>query len=1571
MSDESDKEEAVLVSDEDEEQVARRNVFLDEMVQRALDELTEGKTETRVASLIMILAGGEVHHREALPRIKLKLGDSKAARAVERCFWWPPEEREADERRRAMTDAAMPPPPPPAVTSVVATTSEASTGLVSTAGGKETSTEVTASTSSEAPVVPTPPAPATSSSSATVSGAATGESALVSTGEDVPEAEPHVAASSAEATVAGGEVESGGAVASRTSAASAGREPEVPAASESDARTEEYALSPMDVDAVELHPMTDVVMPVSPEPVKTVTVKAPSEPLPPGMRFVKKTPKVIDVRTDAGRGDRKSGAGGATVESGGTGGTKKVDKRRHSRMAPCRESRRDSSPDRKSSSSRHSAHHSSSDRSAGGKRKEKSRSRPSSSRRGSRSAESASKRRRKSVSPKSAKKKTGGSGGGRRSTPSKAGASSAKPKRTPSPRAGAGTAAPEVSGESASKRKSKSAKARRRRPSGRETVPSGSESVLAHAVGGAISAAKAFTSAIVTCAALSLATTLSTVVTSSTADSGGGRLVSKAGSRKAARTRTTDAVPATPGISSVGPSWPAAASAMVSSAVGGMVRATGSAFGTHAITPGAASVCASVATPKDPTRPYRRHMDFPRGAITRDMLRHALDTDRNGGYVDYVSPQDCHDPLERKVLPSEVILSRQMPFRVQYLPTGTADTEDMWHYAWRDNYTHWELSRADFRALSRMDGACHQMELFLDGKQTTVTVHPACGHLSAYEDFHVFCRTCQICCEGKLCCTGARSLCPKGRALWTTDRRYCAGVTESRSLTLEYIRDRGRRLRVLWLGDRKELEFSVVRRLAYAVGYGASGVEPELRRMLALCKDVGPMEDIVHELRELALEERTQDIQPIKSVLVVPLYACGRKGYMRQMERLVGKLPSLTTMLKDYTPEAAAEAKLLAATLGRPATPAPSPAVFPTPTPVPLAPATHDASELSLGSVLPVLDVSAVEAAIACADAGEAVRSRSAPIYGRPGDDAADAASRAVLVPADHLPGLLASGDLTTPRSGTGRPSRVASAPPYPLGLSSGLSSPEALSATRASRHSRGDASDTGASDWEMTSHGSSHASTLRSQPPISTIPSLDEQITIGIPTGPEGPYLQAVNDHRLCWWADDAVPRRVLGVFKQRPEAVVEEPNVLPLHNSVHRAVDASERARRSHFDQRRDAIPSSVAWETPASQSRMYGARSHRIAARPPPLHPIHLHGTPNTIMPQSIMPVTYEALLFQEEMSRVTVHDTSVQCHAVDNARAALDEAIGELGAPDVLLRLQDRMDDLARTSERCVTNSVESMLAAAYHRRYAVLYGGDPVTIKRLMQNSLVSTTNVNGVQELVRDTGAPVIKTEPEEVVIIEPDGRASVIRAFPSAASSPVIEPIGSRGRVSRGDRAGTSGSARASASAPVGKLDAYVAAGLAPLAGMAALPTVTRVTSASASTGGATTSMAAAGTGDSTATVSTAPGSGDAREAVPAPDVRPGGASGDGGAPPVLPVPPGSRPRDDDTLAEGDSCEFFLTQSSPTLCNKVSAICDRVLRTPSDLVDIEFQNCVLTDNVSFVVCNGSSNDLLSEEPVP
>ena len=71
-------------------------------------------------------------------------------------------------------------------------------------------------------------------------------------------------------------------------------------------------------------------------------------------------------------------------------------------------------------------------------------------------------------------------------------------------------------------------------------------------------------------------------------------------------------------------------------------------------------------------------------------------------------------------------------------------------------------------------------------------------------------------------------------------------------------------------------------------------------------------------------------------------------------------------------------------------------------------------------------------------------------------------------------------------------------------------------------------------------------------------------------------------------------------------------------------------------------------------------------------------------------------------------------------------------------------------------------------------------------------------------------------------------------------------------------------------------------------------------------------TSMAAAGTTDPTATVSAAPRMGDVREVAPAPDFRPGAMGDDGGAPPVLPVTPGSRPRDDDAPAEGDSCEFF-----------------------------------------------------------
>ena len=80
-----------------------------------------------------------------------------------------------------------------------------------------------------------------------------------------------------------------------------------------------------------------------------------------------------------------------------------------------------------------------------------------------------------------------------------------------------------------------------------------------------------------------------------------------------------------------------------------------------------------------------------------------------------------------------------------------------------------------------------------------------------------------------------------------------------------------------------------------------------------------------------------------------------------------------------------------------------------------------------------------------------------------------------------------------------------------------------------------------------------------------------------------------------------------------------------------------------------------------------------------------------------------------------------------------------------------------------------------------------------------------------------------------------------------------------------------------------------------------------------------------------------------------------------------MLPGPEDRESSDDD---DDDTCEFFLTSSPPMNPVAVTELCEHVLRTPSDLVDVDFQNCVLADTVSFVVCNGSSSGQLSEEPI-
>ena len=85
--------------------------LIDQLIQRAADELYEGKTPERVAGLLQILAGQEIGVQEARTRIAQKFGRGKFATAVEKCFWTS-EEREAAETAAAAAAISETPPKP-------------------------------------------------------------------------------------------------------------------------------------------------------------------------------------------------------------------------------------------------------------------------------------------------------------------------------------------------------------------------------------------------------------------------------------------------------------------------------------------------------------------------------------------------------------------------------------------------------------------------------------------------------------------------------------------------------------------------------------------------------------------------------------------------------------------------------------------------------------------------------------------------------------------------------------------------------------------------------------------------------------------------------------------------------------------------------------------------------------------------------------------------------------------------------------------------------------------------------------------------------------------------------------------------------------------------------------------------------------------------------------------------------------------------------------------------------------------------------------------------------------------
>ena len=354
--------------------------LIDQLIQRAADELYEGKTPERVAGLLQILAGQEIGVQEARTRIAQKFGRGKFATAVEKCFWTS-EEREAAETAAAAA-AISETPPKPEMTSDPDTSAER---LVTV------ETSAVATTPSVTPAKPDATAEATSATPGDGAGERRAKSPEVRVAVEGEVDQPPASEAMELAADAGA-----GDARKSVKVTMPSPEPVATVAAESPATI--TAVTPMDIDASEERRGESTELPVDAASAPAAAPKNPSDPLPPGLKIPRRPRTIVDVRTrEEGQG---AATGSSTTAASESSSDRRREKRRHPAAVPRRESRHGTSPDRKSSSSRHSRH-SSSDRSCGARSRGHSSSKPSSSRTRERSSGASSKRRRKSASPRS------------------------------------------------------------------------------------------------------------------------------------------------------------------------------------------------------------------------------------------------------------------------------------------------------------------------------------------------------------------------------------------------------------------------------------------------------------------------------------------------------------------------------------------------------------------------------------------------------------------------------------------------------------------------------------------------------------------------------------------------------------------------------------------------------------------------------------------------------------------------------------------------------------------------------------------------------------------------------------------------------------------------------------------------------------------------------------------------------------------------------------------------------------------------------------------------------------------
>ena len=602
---------------------------------------------------------------------------------------------------------------------------------------------------------------------------------------------------------------------------------------------------------------------------------------------------------------------------------------------------------------------------------------------------------------------------------------------------------------------------------------------------------------------------------------------------------------------------------------------------------------------------------------------------------------------------------------------------DTWRDIWRDDMCPWDMAPRDARALERCSlGENFTFRLTLQKKDGEHTIHAMCGHVDSGPDFHLLCRACEMLATGLLCCSAPTKRCVVGDKLNETEKDYVSRVVASRKIFRDGVSHRGSYTHIEIAGVDPRLVSSTLARLCYALGAGASLLEPLIDDIIAHESQLGLKggADTKNEWKERGVQEGVTGLMPRKILRVIA------KNLMTEAGK--GKLVG-----KEVAPSAAQVVEI---------------------------PKTG-----SLRLSMEAEDTEFLEP----------------PETTEPNVDDDQSSTRSTK--------RSASRDSALSGAKKARAQRQEDDQRYLKSLRKSVS--------KIGRSAR--------STFIKASAGS--------QAVGRELYRVEDTLCLHVACSDDATYSGSCTDARLQLNLDDDVPARIGARLDVRQGNTEIECGKLLLHHGVMSDIYRADELRCAELRSLSAVPPNTTNWDLASSTSRLFTDPGHTVSARPPTLPEVHIPGTPSTVQRDTLLPVAYEALTAQEQLCRSAVHEISAAREELSNVQAevmygSLTGTDGSTSRPagNVFATLDAALG-------RCSRMIVDSMQAAIYHRRLALLSGAsNEQKITHLRQPILGATNALGAVDQKIT------VKAEPVDLDKIPWHGETVVIDSSDSEDDS-------------------------------------------------------------------------------------------------------------------------------------------------------------------------------------------------------